>query len=154
MNVLDLGFFRAIQSLQEQNFSRSLMDIVKFTNLAWAEVDSASLNANFLTLQSCLLEVVRHEGNNDYKIPHMKKSALLARGQLPVSVAGDVDTINDGMRLLSDCDLSNMIIELANDVAKDLAMSEFCTELEQLDLEVDDVDDEVDILRILDINIE
>ncbi|ETW01479.1 hypothetical protein H310_06990 [Aphanomyces invadans] len=52
LNVLDLGFFRAIQSIQENNYSRCVDDIVAETERAWMEVDMSTLNANFLTLQS------------------------------------------------------------------------------------------------------
>ncbi|ETV97532.1 hypothetical protein H310_09446 [Aphanomyces invadans] len=38
-----------------------------------------TLNANFMTLQACMQEVIRAGGNNDYKIPHMKKALLASK---------------------------------------------------------------------------
>ncbi|KAF0692796.1 Aste57867_16158 [Aphanomyces stellatus] len=58
MNVLDLGFFRAIQTLQSEKSSRSLEEIVSATESAWLEVSMNTLNKNFVTLQSCLKEVI------------------------------------------------------------------------------------------------
>ncbi|KAF0766305.1 hypothetical protein AaE_002930 [Aphanomyces astaci] len=83
LNVLDLGFFRAIQTLQVEKNSSSLEEIVAATDAAWAAVSTTTLTKNFLTLQRCLQEVILDTGGNDYKIPHMKKDVLLARGRLP-----------------------------------------------------------------------
>ncbi|ETV78434.1 hypothetical protein H257_07974 [Aphanomyces astaci] len=58
MNVLDLGFFRAIQTLQAEKHSSCLEDIVTATEAAWADVSSTTLNKNFLTLQRCLQEIL------------------------------------------------------------------------------------------------
>ncbi|ETV87289.1 hypothetical protein H257_02235 [Aphanomyces astaci] len=46
LNVLDLGFFRGIQSIQEKNHSRRVDDIVAATEAAWLEVDKETLNFN------------------------------------------------------------------------------------------------------------
>ncbi|KAF0706105.1 hypothetical protein AaE_014267 [Aphanomyces astaci] len=73
LNVLDLGFFRAIQTLQVEKHSSSIEDIVAATDAAWEA--------------RCLEEVILDTGGNDYKIPHMKKDVLLARGRLPEMVS-------------------------------------------------------------------
>ncbi|ETV78974.1 hypothetical protein H257_07758 [Aphanomyces astaci] len=153
LNVLDLGFFRAIQSLQDRNCSRSMVDIVDNTERAWSDVDPATLNANFLTLQGCMMEVIRCAGGNNYKIPHMKNAVLAAKGRLPSSIEADAGVVNASMELLSECDLSTVTLELASEVAKNLEMSDVCTELERLD-DVDDSDDEeLDIPSVLGLNI-
>ncbi|RHZ00475.1 hypothetical protein DYB37_012837 [Aphanomyces astaci] len=82
-NVLDLGFFRAIQTLQVEKHSSSLEGIVAATDMAWVGVSTTTLIKNFLTLQRCLQEVILETGGNDYKIQHIKKNVLLARGRLP-----------------------------------------------------------------------
>ncbi|KAF0694058.1 Aste57867_15028 [Aphanomyces stellatus] len=41
--------------------------------LTWKDVKMSTLNKNFITLQSCLQEVIRIGGCNDYKILHLKK---------------------------------------------------------------------------------
>ncbi|ETV80633.1 hypothetical protein H257_06156 [Aphanomyces astaci] len=69
MNVLDLGFFRAIQTLQERTRCKTIDELIDATLSAWTTVDAMTLNSNFLTLQTCLIEVVRAGGGNNYKIP-------------------------------------------------------------------------------------
>ncbi|ETV75547.1 hypothetical protein H257_10362 [Aphanomyces astaci] len=58
LNVLDLGFFRAIQALQAEKHSSSLEEIVAATDAAWDVVSTKTLNKNCLTLQRCLQEVL------------------------------------------------------------------------------------------------
>ena len=40
----------------------------------------------FLTLQSCLEEIIVSHGGNEYKIPHMGKERLLRLGILPIRI--------------------------------------------------------------------
>ncbi|ETV98609.1 hypothetical protein H310_08727 [Aphanomyces invadans] len=117
LNVLDLGFFRAIQTLQERNTSRCIDDIVAATEQAWAEVDMQTLNNNFLTLQGCMRETICARGSNAYKIPHIGKAKLLARGMLPE---------------LDESDVSAKFEELAVEVSEAMKMCEFSSQLEKL----------------------
>ena len=41
------------------------------------------INRTWLTLQSCLNEIIEKHGGNNYKIPHMSKERLEREGQLP-----------------------------------------------------------------------
>lgn len=45
-----------------------------------------TLNKVFLTLQGCLTEIMKVQGHNKYKLPHMGKDRLLREGTLPVSL--------------------------------------------------------------------
>ncbi|KAF0705414.1 hypothetical protein AaE_014522 [Aphanomyces astaci] len=138
MNVLDLGFFRAIQALQQTHHSNTYEDIVNATNNAWKDVDPWSLERNFLTLQSCLREVIGCAGGNSYKIPHMKKAALKKCGRLPESVSCGKDVCDDGCTLLGQVDLSTVMLELSLQTARDLEMSDIFTALETLDIDDQD----------------
>ena len=42
------------------------------------------LNKIWLTLQSCMDEIIKEQGGNKYKIPHMSKDKLIRNGTLPV----------------------------------------------------------------------
>ena len=81
-NILDLGFFRAIQS-----FNNACPDneeeLIKSVEKAYGEYPWCKLNFVWLTLQSCLNKIIEHDGGNDYKIPHMGKESLWRRGRLP-----------------------------------------------------------------------
>ncbi|KAH9153421.1 hypothetical protein AeRB84_004326, partial [Aphanomyces euteiches] len=130
MNVLDLGFFRAIQSLQENCHSHYMMEIIDAVNSAWRDVEARALNNNFFTLQACLQEVLRIEGDNKYKIPHMRKSSLLACGMLPEVLPCDATEFNRCCDLLDGVDIEERFQVLAEEVKNDLDMSEICTALE------------------------
>ncbi|ETV79104.1 hypothetical protein H257_07841 [Aphanomyces astaci] len=122
-----------------------MVDIVDNTERVWSDVDPATLNANFLTLQECMMEVIRCASGNNFNIPHMKKAVLTAKGRSDLSIEADADVVNASRELLSECDLSTVILELASKVAKNLEMSDVCTELERLDVVEGSDDEEFDI---------
>ncbi|RHY39373.1 hypothetical protein DYB30_002754 [Aphanomyces astaci] len=132
LNVLDLGFFRAIQTLQVEKHSSSIEDIVAATDAAWAAVSTTTLNKNFLTLQRCLQEVILDTGGNDYKIPHMKKDVLLARGRLPEMVSCERNAWRVGCAYLSRVDYAAHMEKLDREVQESMEMGVICTQIEAL----------------------
>jgi hypothetical protein len=83
MNCLDLGFFASLQSLTFNRVSRNLDELIDNVIKEFQEYDITLLNRVYLTLQSCLIEVMKAGGGNRYKIPHMNKKRLQALGILP-----------------------------------------------------------------------
>ena len=65
------------------------------------EYDPSTLNRFFLTLQGCLIEVMKDGGGNRYKIPHMDKDRLEALGMLPKSLTVDRQLYENVMQSLS-----------------------------------------------------
>ena len=43
---------------------------------------STESNKIFLTLQACMIEIMKTKGSNKYKIPHIKKAVIQREGQL------------------------------------------------------------------------
>jgi len=87
MNVLDLGFFRALQSASWQQTPTTTIDgLIKNVTKAWDDYDPALLNRIWLTHASILNEVMEQHGNNHYKIPHMGKASLERKGELPITI--------------------------------------------------------------------
>lgn len=86
LNVLDLGFFNAIQSLQYQSAPTNVDELVKEVDNAFVMMSSSTLNNVFLTLQKVMEAIILHDGRNDFKIPHMSKAKLERLGQLPRSI--------------------------------------------------------------------
>ncbi|XP_057773775.1 uncharacterized protein LOC130993071 [Salvia miltiorrhiza] len=82
-NINDLGFFRAIQSLQDDKMANTVDDLLKNVLSSYQELTAHTLNNVFLTLQGCYIEILKIKGGNDYKIPHMKKRRLSRMGLLP-----------------------------------------------------------------------
>lgn len=93
MNVLDLGYFRAIQSLQYQHASKTMDELVTATLKSFDDLESHKLNSVFLTMQSCMIEVMKVQGSNGYKVPHMGKEALERAGQLPLCLTVDAELL-------------------------------------------------------------
>ena len=81
-NILDLGFFRAIQSFNN-DCPANEEELIKSVEKAYGEYPYRKLNCIWLTLQSCLNMIIENDGGNDYKIPHMRKESLERSGLLP-----------------------------------------------------------------------
>ncbi|KAF0694057.1 Aste57867_15027 [Aphanomyces stellatus] len=158
MNVLDLGFFRAIQTLQVKKFSSNLDEIVSATERAWVAVDMKTLDKNFATLQSCMQEVMRAKGGNDYKIPHIKKEVLLSQGMLPATMELDREIWSLGCAYLNVVDYSAHIRILAAEILESMELGAICTRVENLtvgnDPDVEDVEVEIsEALRTVEITV-
>jgi hypothetical protein len=83
LNVLDLGFFRAIQSANDE-VSRDELTLITHVQRAYDLFPREKINHCWLTLQSCFNEIIEAHGGNDYKIVHMGKERLERNGQLPL----------------------------------------------------------------------
>ena len=81
-NILDLGFFRAIQSFND-DCPANEEELIKSVEKAYGEYPYRKLNSVWLTLQSCLNMIIENDGGNDYKILHMGKESMERRGLLP-----------------------------------------------------------------------
>ncbi|KAF0685537.1 hypothetical protein As57867_022523, partial [Aphanomyces stellatus] len=86
-NILDLGFFAAIQSLQHRKSAHTIDELVSNVARAFDEYPLERLDRTFLTLHACLIEVMRDSGDNTFKIPHQSKDKLARKGRLPLSAA-------------------------------------------------------------------
>lgn len=74
LNILDLGFFRAIQALQQHVCPRTVEELVTAVEEAYDEYPPNLVNRVFVTLQSCMQEIMKIGGGNNYKIPHRRKT--------------------------------------------------------------------------------
>jgi hypothetical protein len=82
-NVLDLGFFNAIQSLQQQKKAETIEQLIQNVEDSFNELSSETLERVWITLMSCMEESLWVNGSNNYTIPHLKKGALLQNNELP-----------------------------------------------------------------------
>ncbi|KAF0724507.1 hypothetical protein Ae201684_016801 [Aphanomyces euteiches] len=87
LNVLDLGFFASIQSLQYKSVSRSVDDVISSTLAAFDELSYEKLENVFLTFQAVMRLVLEHGGDNNFALPHLKKAALRRVGALMANVS-------------------------------------------------------------------
>ncbi|CAD6253685.1 unnamed protein product [Miscanthus lutarioriparius] len=68
---------KPIKSLTYERISRNLDELIQNVQNEFDNYDPDTLNRVFLTLQGCLVEVMK-DGGNKYKIPHIDKDRLQA----------------------------------------------------------------------------
>ncbi|XP_042018924.1 uncharacterized protein LOC121766733 [Salvia splendens] len=99
-NVLDLGYFRAIQSLQDDKMATSVDDLLRNVFTSFGELSPQTLNRVFITLQSCLTAILQVHGKNDYKIPHMNKNRLERTEGLPLQLQVEEGLVRESLEYL------------------------------------------------------
>ena len=97
VNLLDLGFFQAIQSFNNAS-PKNKEELIQSVQDAYENYPRHKLNRTWLTLQSCFNQIILHHGDNDYSIEHISKAKLEWQGQLP-----DVlDVVDDDVYKMND----------------------------------------------------
>ncbi len=86
MDVLDLGFFNAIQSPQHKHAPRSIDELVHVVEEAYDSMSIQVLNKAFLSLQHCMVETMKVGGCNSYRVPHMSKDKLHKQNALHMHI--------------------------------------------------------------------
>ena len=95
LNVLDLGLFRSIQSLQYQSFPKTIDDLVKKVEESYATFDPQVNKFTWITLQHAMVEILKVKGGNNYKIPYIGKQRLERMGMLPTKVEIPRELVNE-----------------------------------------------------------
>lgn len=83
LNVLDLGLFNTIQSIQYQSFPKNLGELINRVNEAYDTFNPVLNKYTWITLQSCMEEILKHLGGNNHSLPHKGKKRLERLGMLP-----------------------------------------------------------------------
>lgn len=94
-NVLDLGYFRAIQSLQYREAPNSIDELVQAVDNSFKNLASERLDYIFLTFQKCMIESMKVLGGNNYKVPHMGKARSARNGNLRIQIECDAEFIEN-----------------------------------------------------------
>ena len=82
LNVLDLGFFNSIQSLQHEASPNTIDELIDCVQHAFNKLEANTLNNVFTTLQTCMESIMLTGGGISYKIPHLNKAKLRREGRL------------------------------------------------------------------------
>ncbi|XP_074277077.1 uncharacterized protein LOC141600731 [Silene latifolia] len=101
LNVLDLGFFRTIQTLQQRKRAKTVDQLVFNVIEAWDEEPHLCLDDVWLSLQAVMLEVLKNKGHNDFKLPHLGKKAQRAAGTLPRNLDANQDIVMECLHELN-----------------------------------------------------
>ncbi|KAL2902529.1 Ribosomal protein S12 methylthiotransferase RimO [Bienertia sinuspersici] len=86
LNILDLGFFRSIQSLMHKLMPTDENDLLEKVAQAFNELEPKKLSKVWMTLQYVMTRILQVKGGNDYDLPHNNKDRLEALGMLPEQV--------------------------------------------------------------------
>ena len=75
VNLLDLGFFRAIQSFNDAA-PKNKKELIEVVSEAYDNYPCHKINQTWLTLQCCFNQIITHHGDNNYNIDHIGKEQL------------------------------------------------------------------------------
>lgn len=98
LNVLDLDFFRTIQSLKYKEASKTIDELVSGVEKTFDTFSVIKSNYIFLSLQLCMISVLEEKGGNNYKIKHMSKEAL--RRCPPLQIKYDAQLVQNALALI------------------------------------------------------
>ena len=101
LNVLDLSFFTSLQIKTFLTNSKNMDELIQNVQREFSTYDESKIRNVFLTLQGCMIEVMKKGGGNGYKIPHMDKEALEAAGMLPNSLSMNRELYDDVQQQLA-----------------------------------------------------
>ncbi|XP_021719034.1 uncharacterized protein LOC110686728 [Chenopodium quinoa] len=100
LNVLDLGLFRSIQSLQYQSFPSNLDELVTKVQESYEAFNPQVNKYIWLSLQKCTIEILKVQGGNKYKLPQMNKKKLENLGELPNNVPVQKELVLEAVKYL------------------------------------------------------
>lgn len=101
-NVLDLGYFNSIQSIQYQSSPKNIDDLIAVVQRAWEDHAVEKVENIFLTLQKALESSMLTRGGNNYQLAHIGKEALRRKNQLPETLTCNLEAIETARNVLRD----------------------------------------------------
>ena len=96
-NILDLAFSNSIQSLHYRKLWKTYEELYDNVFESFDEYKVSLVTNLWLTLQTIYNEVFKAKGNNDYKLPHLRKQKLRKKGSLPENVSVCNDALHSMM---------------------------------------------------------
>ena len=83
-NVLDLGFFCALQTaFWKLRHARNIDGMIANVEAAWRDYPADKLYFIWLTHMAVMDKILINQGSNDFDIPHVGKERLQQHGDLP-----------------------------------------------------------------------
>ena len=73
LNVLDLGYFNAIQSIQHKKAPMNVVDLIQAVEDSFQALQRSKLNNIFLTLQQTMEQTIFADSSNNYRVQHLQK---------------------------------------------------------------------------------
>ncbi|XP_057550445.1 uncharacterized protein LOC130828476 [Amaranthus tricolor] len=85
-NILDLGFFKSIQSLMHKKMPKNITELITAVEDAFGELYPKTLTNVWISLQHHLNEILKVKRSNDYIQPHFGKKVEEDNGRLRIQV--------------------------------------------------------------------
>jgi hypothetical protein len=73
LNILDLALFRVMQSIQQHHQAKNVDELIAIVKKVWDEFPLATSIKVWTSLQLVMDEILKVNGGNNYKLPHMGK---------------------------------------------------------------------------------
>ena len=86
LNINDLAFFPSIASLMKKKAYKDKLELIDEVKREYDNYPPDTLNRMWLTHMMVMNEILKSNGHNDYKLPHLKKCALEKQGRLPSTI--------------------------------------------------------------------
>ena len=86
INVLDLGYFNSIQSLQHKTRSYTIQQLIYNVIKSFQDLEVTTLSNIFVTWKIIMLKIIQTEGYNTYKMPHKRRYHLEKSGIVTTTV--------------------------------------------------------------------
>lgn len=95
-NILDLGFFNALKrrAAHLKFRARNIDDLIEKISQAYNEYDPVALDHTWAHLFACYNEILRVDGGNIYKAPHIGARKRHKNSPSSVSTVVDVENYN------------------------------------------------------------
>ena len=96
VNLLDLSFFRTIQSFNN-TAPKNEKELIEAVSAVYDKYPHHKRNQTWLTLQCCFNQIIMHHGDNDYNIDHIGKEQLKQSRDLPdvMDVVEDAENMHN-----------------------------------------------------------
>ena len=102
LNVLDLGYFASIQSIQYQCSPANIDELIQCVEEAYWSQPTVTTEKIFLSYQMAMESIMEVNGSNNYKLQHMSKDKLLrSDGGLPQVLPCSEEAVNAALEMLS-----------------------------------------------------
>ena len=71
LNINNLAFFRSVMLLKRRDAPKDSLELIACVQKTYDECPANEINRMWLTLMSCMNEIINNDGGNDDEIPHM-----------------------------------------------------------------------------------
>ena len=86
-NINDLGFFNALQKLQETHQFTNLMEMMETVENCFEAIILRKLDDIFYTLMMVMIAIMCCGGNNNYPLDHIHKDELRKKNEFPYTLS-------------------------------------------------------------------